>query len=62
MTIRRKKCDDNDRDFKCRNYIRVGHEIQLNKNKDDEVIQNDVCFSLNVEQNKKEGVEIFVYI
>jgi len=43
LTIRRKK---------CRNYIRVGHEIQLNENKDDEVIENDVCLDLNIEQKE----------
>jgi hypothetical protein len=49
LTIRRKKCDDDDDDceLKCRNYIRVGHEIQLN-----EVIENDVCFDLNKEAKK----------
>ncbi len=63
LTIRRKKYGDDDaRDFKCRNYIRVGHEIQLNEYKDDEVIQIDVCFCLKVEHKKKKGVEIFVYI
>jgi hypothetical protein len=44
LTIKRKK---------CRNCIRIGHEIQLNENKDDEVIENDVCLCLNIEQNKK---------
>jgi phosphopantothenoylcysteine synthetase/decarboxylase len=53
LTIRRKKCDDDDRDFKCRNSIRVGHEIQLNENKDDEIIENDVCLSLAKEQKNK---------
>ncbi len=57
LTIRRTKYDDDDaRDFKCRNYIRVGHEIQLNEYKDDEVIQNDVCFCLKVEHRRKEKV------
>jgi hypothetical protein len=36
LTIRREKNDD--RDLKCRNYTRVGHEIQLNENKDDEIV------------------------
>jgi hypothetical protein len=54
LTIRRKKCDDDDdRDFKCRICIRVGHEIQLNKNKDDEVIENDVYLYMNKEQKKR---------
>ncbi len=39
--------------FKCRNFIRIGHEIQLNENKDDEVIENDVCLCLNMEQKKR---------
>ena len=53
LTIRRKKCDDDDdRELKCRNYIRVGHEIQLNENKDDEVIENDVCLK-NTKYEKK---------
>ena len=62
LTIRPKWYDNDDdddgRELKCWNYIRVGQKkIQLNKNKDDEVIENDVWI-----KNIKKCVDIFVDI
>ncbi len=49
-------------DFKWWNCIKVRHEVQLNKNKDDEVIQNDksVEILVKIENNCIEVWEILL--
>ena len=46
--------------FKYRNCIRVGHEIQLSEDRAGEVIEEDVCFCLKVEQKKERKVSRYL--